>query len=149
MSLTVRPSRDLPLMMLRAEYSRILRRRMHAVGGSADDAALRTLLSYFNAQLLPARATRRGCIRRGCVILFSRAQSGHLRTTADGAPIATVHSPKLCEAVFDLYLGEQPVCQSAKDEAREALERMLRTRRAPGAASLRPAVPSSPLQLAL
>eukprot|EP00892_Ulva_mutabilis_P011699 jgi/Ulvmu1/8901/UM049_0083.1 len=125
MSLCVRPARDLPLAMLRAEYSRILRKRMHAVGGAADDPALRTLLSYFHVTALAPSATRRGCVRRGAVVVFSRSTSGHLAAAADGVPIATVRSPKLCEAVFDLYLGEAPVCSRAKAEARAALESML------------------------
>lgn len=53
MSLCVRPARDLPLMLLRNEYSRILRKRLKMVGGSTEDAALHTLLSYFNPEKLP------------------------------------------------------------------------------------------------
>lgn len=53
MSLCVRPARDLPLMMLRSEYSRILRKRLKMVGGNTNDAALQTLLSYFNPEKLP------------------------------------------------------------------------------------------------
>lgn len=53
MSLCVRPARDLPLMMLRGEYSRILRKRLKIVGGNTEDAALATLLSYFNPEKLP------------------------------------------------------------------------------------------------
>lgn len=148
MSVCVRPARDLPLLMLRAEYSRILRRRMHAVGGSPDDAALRALLSYFRAAALPAAATRRGCIRRGTLVQISRARSGHLCATADGAPVATVHSPKLCEAVFDLYLGDAPVCRKAQAQARVALEHMLRRHAydAPAAATPASTLPSNRLQ---
>ena len=125
MSLCVRPARDLPLLMLRSEYSRILRKRMHAVGGSPEDPGLRTLLSYFKAAALPAAAMRRGCVRRGTVMVFSRSRSGWLRATAAGTPVATVLSPKLCEAVFDLYLGEAPVCARAKAEARTAFEALI------------------------
>lgn len=145
MSLCVRPARDLPLLMLRSEYSRILRKRMHAVGGSQDDAALRTLLSYFNAAALAPTATRRGCVRRGTVVVFSRSRSSHLRATAEGVPIATVHSPKLCEAVFDLYLGASPVCPGAKAEAHAALESMLGAQHTATAAPLTAAVSSRAL----
>lgn len=142
MSVCVRTARDLPLLMLRAEYTRILRRRMNAVGGSPDDAALRALLSYFRASALPQAATRRGCVRRGTVMQFSRARSGHLCATANGAPVATVHSPKLCEAVFDLYLGDAPVCGEAKAQAHVALEHMLGTHDAPSAPTFTPRLPS-------
>jgi hypothetical protein len=56
MSLFVRPARDLPLMLLRNEYSRILRKRLKMVGGNTEDEALHTLLSYFNAEKLPQGA---------------------------------------------------------------------------------------------
>jgi hypothetical protein len=35
-----------------------------------------------------------------------------------------VHSPKLAEALFDLYLGDQPVSKTAKDAAAQTLNRM-------------------------
>lgn len=147
MSLYVRPARDLPLLMLRAEHGRILRRRMRAVGGSPDDPALQTLLSCFNAAALPVGVTRRGCVRRGSALLFSRSRSGRLCATADGAAVATVHSPKLCEAVFDLYLGEAPVCREAKAQARVALERMLGMHAAPSSAVAPSALPTRRLQV--
>lgn len=55
-------------------------------------------------------------------MVFSRSKSGNLTTTADGALVATVQSPKLCEAVFDLYLGSHPVCKKARDTAKEKYE---------------------------
>ena len=55
-------------------------------------------------------------------MVFSRSKSGNLTTTADGALVATVQSPKLCEAVFDLYLGQSPVCKKARDTAKEKYE---------------------------
>jgi hypothetical protein len=35
-----------------------------------------------------------------------------------------VHSPKLAEALFDLYLGDQPVSKTAKDAAAQTLNRI-------------------------
>ena len=43
----VRASRNLPLTLMKGEYERILRRRLTAVGGSPDDAALQEMLSSF------------------------------------------------------------------------------------------------------
>ncbi len=43
----VRASRNLPLALMKGEYERILRRRLTAVGGSPDDAALQEMLSSF------------------------------------------------------------------------------------------------------
>jgi len=41
--------------------------------------------------------------------------------------LATVTSPKVAEALFDLYLGDQPVSKSAKDAAAQTLQRMAAT----------------------
>ena len=38
--------------------------------------------------------------------------------------LATVSSPKVAEALFDLYLGEQPVSKSAKESAAQTLQRI-------------------------
>jgi hypothetical protein len=38
--------------------------------------------------------------------------------------LGTVSSPKVAEALFDLYLGEQPVSQSAKEAAAQTLQRI-------------------------
>ena len=40
-------ARSLPIGLLRAEYSRILSKRIRAVGGSHKDPALHTLLQLF------------------------------------------------------------------------------------------------------
>lgn len=47
MSLVVRASRNLPLGLMKGEYERILRRRLAAVGGHPDDAALKAMLTSF------------------------------------------------------------------------------------------------------
>jgi hypothetical protein len=38
--------------------------------------------------------------------------------------LGAVHSPNLAEALFDLYLGDQPVSKTAKDAAAQTLHRM-------------------------
>lgn len=38
--------------------------------------------------------------------------------------LGTVSSPKVAEALFDLYLGDQPVSKSAKDAAAQTLQRI-------------------------
>ena len=43
----VRASRNLPLILMKGEYERILRRRLAVVGGSPDDGALQEMLSSF------------------------------------------------------------------------------------------------------
>lgn len=38
--------------------------------------------------------------------------------------LGTVSSPKVAEALFDLYLGDQPVSKTAKDAAAQTLQRL-------------------------
>lgn len=38
--------------------------------------------------------------------------------------LGTVSSPKVAEALFDLYLGDQPVSKTAKDAAAQTLRRL-------------------------
>ena len=42
-----------------------------------------------------------------------------------GITLGVVDSQKLCEALFDLYLGDVPVSKSAKQVAGESVSRML------------------------
>jgi hypothetical protein len=105
---------------MRAEYQRILQKRMRGVGGSVDDPSLAELMRYFDDQLLPSGTTRRGCVRKGTVLHFSRARDGKLTAVANGVRLTTVQSTKLCEAVFDLYLGQQPVSKQARSDASDS-----------------------------
>ncbi|KAK9867336.1 hypothetical protein WJX84_003668 [Apatococcus fuscideae] len=54
MSLMVRAARNLPIPILAKEYERILKRRLQIVGGSANDAALTTMLECFKKERLPS-----------------------------------------------------------------------------------------------
>ncbi|KAG2449579.1 hypothetical protein HYH02_005112 [Chlamydomonas schloesseri] len=129
LSLTIRASRNLPLPLLGAEFERILQRRHEKAGGRPDDPALRELLSYFSRERLPAHVVVGGgpgsgsepAVRKGAAITFSRSSSGELVTEAGGALLGRVRSPALAEALFDLYLGEQPVSKKAKAAATTAL----------------------------
>jgi hypothetical protein len=132
LTLCVRPARDLPLGMMRSEYHRILQKRICGVGGSVADPSLAELMRYFDEQLLPSGSTCRGCVRKGTVLHFSRSRNGNLTAVANGVRLTTVNSAKLCEAVFDLYLGQQPVSKQARSDASEtfrekASERLLLT----------------------
>jgi hypothetical protein len=124
MSLCVRPARDLPLTIMRSEYKRILQKRLKALGGNPEDPSLHSLMAYFDPALLPATATRGGCIRKGTVLNFSRSRRGSLSVDVEGMALTTVDSRKLCEAVFDLYLGDAPVCRKARAAASDSLQAM-------------------------
>ena len=56
---------------------------------------------------LPPQLREGGSVRKGTVLQFSRDSQGHLKGKADGHPLVEVKSDKLCQAVFDLYFGNQ------------------------------------------
>lgn len=115
--------------MLQAEYEKVLTRRLARAGGDESDAAaLKQLLSGLgDPQRLPA-AVRRGeadsSVARGAMIVFERSADGHVTARIGSHVLDSVRSPKLSEALFDLYLGEQPVSKSARDAAADTLHRI-------------------------
>ncbi|KAG2495443.1 hypothetical protein HYH03_006389 [Edaphochlamys debaryana] len=134
-SLTIRACRNLPLPLLSGEFERILQRRHRKAGGREDDPALAELLSYFTRERLPAHVVvpappgaapgpngaPADAVKKGAAITFSRSPSGELVTEAGGRVLGRLHSPPLAEALFDLYLGDQPVSRKAKAAAGAAL----------------------------
>lgn len=118
MSLVVRIARNIPVPLMRAEYHRILSRRIRQVGGDPDDAALATVVSHFRSDALPPSArVGIGSVRKGTLIEFRRGPGGSLAASADGVPVVTVTSPHLAAAVFDIYVGDEPACPAARETA--------------------------------
>jgi hypothetical protein len=64
-------------------------------------------------------------VRKGTVLTFSRGMDGRLTAKAGDTQITSVQSPLLCSALFDLYLGDQPVSRPAKFAAGCSFARML------------------------
>ena len=50
---------------------------------------------------------RRGSIQKGSVITFVRGAKGRVTASAGGQQLASVRSPALAAALFDLYIGDQ------------------------------------------
>src|SRR4051794_8540111 len=117
----VRASRNLPIRLVAGEYERILRRRMVRVGGSPDDAGLQRVLDMFKEETLPASIKAGSSVRKGTVLTFSRDNTGRLFAKANDCVLGSVVSPKLCHAIFDLYLGDQPVSRKARSVAGESV----------------------------
>ena len=83
-----------------------LRPRMAAADAGEGDAyrALDRFRGYFDA---PEIAT-------GTEIVFACAPSGRLTTTVGGNERAPIDSPALCRALFDVYLGTEPISVEGK-----------------------------------
>lgn len=129
MSLILKASREVPLHLLQEEYEKVLKRRLARAGGDAgDDAALKQLLSGLgDPQRLPPAVCRgpdNNNVAKGAMIVFERTSDGAVAARIGSHVLDVVHSPKLSEALFDLYLGDQPVSKTAKEAAAEVLQRM-------------------------
>lgn len=125
MSLMVRASRNLPIKLLAKEYERILRRRIVKVGGSVTDIALAQMLNTFKEENLPASVKQGGSVKKGTLLAFVKHGPESLTAKANGQPLVTVRSPQLCQAVFDLYLGDQPVSVESRAAAGSAVMGMM------------------------
>ncbi len=74
---------------------------MNMPGG---EAALDTFRGYFNVEEMT----------RESEIVFSCAPDGTLRTSVKGNVQANISSPALCWALFDVYLGDDPISKDGK-----------------------------------
>ena len=64
-------------------------------------------------------------VKKGTVLVFTRDESGHLCAKADQHDLITVQSKPLCDAIFDLYVGDQPVSKKAKRMTGESFARLV------------------------
>ncbi|XP_016537791.1 fatty-acid-binding protein 2 isoform X3 [Capsicum annuum] len=55
-------------------------------------------------------------IHAGTTINFRRTTDGHLITEIGGNHIGAVQSRELCRAIFDMYIGDVPICEETKEE---------------------------------
>jgi hypothetical protein len=57
-------------------------------------------------EALPEDIKKGGSVKKGTVIAFARDGKGSVRAWANQHDLVEVHSEKLAQAVFDIYLGE-------------------------------------------
>ncbi|GMH36673.1 hypothetical protein BSKO_04546 [Bryopsis sp. KO-2023] len=127
MSLMVKASRNLPIRIMAGEYKRILKKRIEMVGGSTADPALQSLLTMFEEEKLPHQIKTRGNVKAGTVLTFRRYRDGVLTAQAGGTELGSVKSNDLCAALFDLYLGKNPVSRPARTMAGERVAEFMLT----------------------
>ena len=115
MSLLVRTNHALPIGMMSREYERILRKRISMVGGDSQDPHLNAMLEYFKEPNLPDHVKwGRNTVRKGTVLAFHRMDCGGLEAKANHEVLGAVPSHHVSAALFDLYLGSNPVHPKAK-----------------------------------
>lgn len=92
--------------LVKSSFESSLKNRLKRIK-SEDDEGLRIFLSYFTDDLsLPA----------GTVIDFHWQPGGRFHTKVGDQFMGTILSLDFCRAFFDLYIGEPPVCNRAKQE---------------------------------
>ncbi|GAB4818849.1 hypothetical protein N2152v2_005895 [Parachlorella kessleri] len=99
-SLVVRAARNLPIKLVAAEYRRILRGRLAALGHDPGDPGLAAMLEAFSEERLPASIKQGGSVVKGTTLTFNKQKGGLLLAHANGMPIARVHSEPLCTAIM-------------------------------------------------
>ncbi|GMI97871.1 fatty-acid-binding protein 2 [Hibiscus trionum] len=92
---------------VRDAFEKSLRARLVKTNPNTDYRCLSTFGSYFTQDIsLPA----------GTIIDFQRTADGQLITKIGGNQIGAVHSKDLCRAFFDMYIGDFPVSEQAKED---------------------------------
>jgi len=124
LSLVVQISRNLPLGIMTGEYERILKRRLKAAGADPNDPALTSVITAFRKSLPERLLTKRGgFLKKGTKLVFTKGEGGRrLTANAGGEVLRSVESRQLCSAVFDLYIGSNPVSKEAVVQAVESLK---------------------------
>ena len=70
-------------------------------------------------------AFKDAAINRGTVVTLSAAKGGKLTCVVAGKAQKPIASPELCRALFDIYLGKDPVAPAAKAAFGEALAKRI------------------------
>lgn len=63
--------------------------------------------------------------KKGLPLSFTCGRDQSLTTSIDNKEVGTIKSPNLCKALFDTYLGSNPVSPSAKESISQGLARMV------------------------
>ena len=93
-----------------------------------DPAWLTSILRLgvdYREEELPEAIKHKKSVRKGTVLVFTRDPAGLLSAKADQHDLIAVHSKPLCDAIFDLYIGDQPVSKRAKRMTGESFARLV------------------------
>ncbi|GAB4829505.1 hypothetical protein Ancab_019178 [Ancistrocladus abbreviatus] len=97
----------LSIRSVRGAFEESIGSRLQKFGGPDNKELLQRFTTQFKDEYK---------IPRGSVIELSREHGHVLRTRIDEQEVGTIQSKVLCRAVLDLYLGEQPFDQQAKQD---------------------------------
>lgn len=84
-----------------------------------------TCAEWARKERLPSAVVDGNTVRKGAVLTFAKDANGHLTAKANNDELLSVRSPKLAQAIFDLYLGDNPVSRKAKLTAGQAASELM------------------------
>lgn len=85
-------------------------------GMTGGREALTEFRSFFNVEEL----------KKETILTFACLPDGSLLTSVGGQLRSPIHSPALCRALFDVYLGEHPIMKRGKQTVVERMPEVLR-----------------------
>lgn len=97
----------LSIRSVRSAFEESVGSRLKQFGGSDNNELLQRFTSQFKDEYK---------IPKGSVIDLVKEPGHIIRTTIDGQEIGNIKSKLLCRSVLDLYIGNQPFDQKAKEE---------------------------------
>ncbi|KAG0607844.1 hypothetical protein M758_8G059300 [Ceratodon purpureus] len=108
--------KGLKIGMVRNAFQDSLKNRLNKIEGGENDEGLQTFCSYLSDDIR---------LHQGSTIDIRWQRGGRLRTEIEGRRVGVIHSPPLCQAFFDLYIGDPPVSAIAKQEIGANFARIL------------------------
>lgn len=100
-------------------FDEALRPRMPRAGRNPEAVGAKTALARLRSHLDADE------VRRGTEIVFSCGPAGRLTTSVEQSQREPIESRALCRALFDVYLGEEPIERDAKRNIVGGLARLL------------------------
>eukprot|EP00899_Mesostigma_viride_P019659 jgi/Mesvir1/27695/Mv07410-RA.1 len=81
-------------------------------------------LAKFNSYFKPGSVD----LSKGTAVTFAWTREGVLTTTIGQKEVGSIANAQLAKALFNIYLGDKPVCSEAKEDLKEELSRLISSR---------------------
>eukprot|EP01024_Parvocaulis_polyphysoides_P016744 TRINITY_DN17438_c0_g1_i2.p1 TRINITY_DN17438_c0_g1~~TRINITY_DN17438_c0_g1_i2.p1 ORF type:complete len:274 (+),score=17.06 TRINITY_DN17438_c0_g1_i2:519-1340(+) len=124
MTLMLRAQRPLPVSILQKELGEVLSRRIVQVSRSEGDSGLNRFLKMLQIDNIPIHCLNGQNLTKGTTVAFQRDVDGKLTLRCGSRSLGQLQGVPVTAALFDLYLGDQPVCKKARYNIGQSVELM-------------------------
>eukprot|EP01025_Chloroclados_australasicus_P062631 TRINITY_DN8227_c0_g1_i1.p1 TRINITY_DN8227_c0_g1~~TRINITY_DN8227_c0_g1_i1.p1 ORF type:complete len:372 (-),score=8.16 TRINITY_DN8227_c0_g1_i1:549-1532(-) len=128
MTLMLRAQRPLPVSLLQKELGEILSRRLEKFNNflplSRRPSSLEGFLKLLMIDNIPSHCLKGTSLLKGTTVAFQREDNGKLTLRCGQTCLGSVQGVDVSNALFDLYLGDQPVCARARTRVAQSVQRM-------------------------